>query len=115
MIGDPTMENKELDPKCLNTEEEICLNAAGYFTPCCWFDAEEAPAEDPLIAGFFDVSLNIDKHDNPADIIEGAHWQKFITILKNEPQHAPKRCWWHCSRGKIRSKYLDDPSFRIHL
>lgn len=115
MIGESTLTNKELVPKCLNTEEEICLNAAGYFTPCCWFDTAEAPAEHPLIAGFFDPSLNIDKHDDPADIIESAHWQKFIMIIRSTPHLAPERCWRQCSRGKIRSKYLKDPTFRIHL
>jgi hypothetical protein len=115
MIGEFMSTNKELVPKCLNTEEEICLNAAGYFTPCCWFDAEEAPAEDPLIAGFFDPALNIDNHDDPADIIEGAHWQKFITILKTEPHSAPERCWRQCSKGIITNKYLEDEKIRIRM
>jgi hypothetical protein len=105
--------NKELVPKCLNTKEEICLNAAGYFTPCCWFDADDARKEDSLIEGFFNPDLNIDRHDNPADIIEGAHWQKFIAILKNEPQCAPKRCWDHCSANIITNKYLPDNNLRI--
>lgn len=115
MIGDFTMKNKELDPKCLSTEQEICLNAAGYFTPCCWFDADDARKEDNLIEGFFNPDLNIDKHDNPVDIIEGEYWNKFITILKTEPHLAPAKCWELCSCGKITDKYLEDPNFRIHL
>jgi hypothetical protein len=113
MIGELMSTNKELVPKCLNTEEEICLNAAGYFTPCCWFDTEEAPAEHPLIAGFFNPDLNIDKHENLENIIEGAHWQKFIVILKNEPQDAPKRCWDHCSADRITTKHLPNDNLRI--
>jgi len=114
MIGELIMSDRELNPKCLNTQEEICLNAAGYFTPCCWFDAEEAPAEHPLIAGFFNPDLNINNHNDPADIIEGTHWQKFMAILKNTPQHAPDRCWWHCS-GKLTNKHLPDSNVRIRF
>lgn len=114
MIGEFTLTNKKLVPKCLNTQEAICLNAAGYFTPCCWFDAEEAPAEHALIAGFFDPSLNIDKHDDPKDIIEGKHWQKFITIIRFAPQSAPNRCWNHCSADRITNKHLPDNDLRIH-
>ena len=114
MIGGSTMANKELVPKCLNTEEEICLNAAGYFTPCCWFDAEDSRKKDPLVEGFFDPSLNIDNHADPATIIEGEYWNKFITILKTEPQRAPKLCWHMCS-GKITNKFIEDTDLRIHF
>ena len=115
MIGDLTLNHKELDPKCLNAEQEICLNAAGYFTPCCWFDAEDARNEDPLIEGFFDPSLNIDNHDNPADIIEGEYWNKFITIIKTEPHRAPERCWRQCASGVITNKYLKDKKIKIKI
>ena len=114
MIGGLTMNDRELVPKCLNTQEEICLNAAGYFIPCCWFDAEDARKTDPLIEGFFDPSLNIDNHDDPATIIEGEYWNKFITILKTEPQHAPKACWRLCS-GKITDKLITNTDLRIHF
>ena len=114
MIGGLTMNDRELVPKCLNTREEICLNAAGYFTPCCWFDAEDARKADPLIAGFFDPSLNIDNHADPATIIEGEYWNKFMTILKTEPQNAPKICWRLCS-GKITNKFIENTDLRIHF
>jgi hypothetical protein len=113
MIGELMMTNKELVPKCLNTEEAICLNAAGYFTPCCWFDAESNRKEDPWIEGFFDPSLNIDNHADPATIIEGEYWNKFMTLLKTEPQGAPKTCWRLCS-GKITNKHIG-PEIRIHF
>jgi|LauGreSBDMM110SN_4_FD.fasta_scaffold01016_3 hypothetical protein len=115
MIGELMMTNKELVPKCLNTEEAICLNAAGYFTPCCWFDAEDARKEDPLIEGFFDPSLNIDNHDDPTAIVEGEYWNKFIIILKTEPQCAPKRCWRQCSSGVITNKYLKNSEVIIRI
>ena len=114
MIGEFTMNDRELVPKCLNTQEAICLNAAGYFTPCCWFDAEDARKRDPLIEGFFDPSLNIDNHDDPATIIEGEYWNKFITILKTEPHSAPKNCWYICS-GKITTKHIENTDLRIHF
>ena len=114
MIGGFTMNDKKLVPKCLTTEQEICLNAAGYFTPCCWFDAESARKEDPLIEGFFDPSLNIDNHADPATIIESEYWNKFMTILKTEPQRAPKNCWYICS-GKITSKLIENTDLRIHF
>jgi len=114
MIGRFTMTNKELVPKCLNTDEEICLNAAGYFTPCCWTDSEGSRKEDPLIEGFFDPSLNIDNHDDPSTIIEGEYWNKFMTILKTEPQLAPKICWYICS-GKITTKHIENTDLRIHF
>ena len=114
MIGGLTMTTRELVPKCLNSEQEICLNAAGYFTPCCWFDADLARKEEPLIEGFFDPSLNIDNHADPATIIEGEYWNKFMTILKTDPQNAPKTCWRLCS-GKITNKIIEDTDLRIHF
>lgn len=114
MIGELMMTNRELVPKCLNTVEEICLNAAGYFTPCCWFDADDARKKDPLVEGFFDPSLNIDNHADPATIIEGEYWNKFITILKTEPQRAPNTCWLICS-GKITAKHIDNTDLKIHF
>jgi len=114
MIGGFTMNDRELVPKCLNTQESVCLNAAGYFTPCCWFDADGNRKDTPLIEGFFDPSLNIDNHDDPATIIEGEHWNKFMTILKTEPQRAPKLCWHICS-GKITNKFIKNTDLRIHF
>ena len=114
MIGGPTMTNKELVPKCLNTEENICLNAAGYFTPCCWFDSDGERKKDPLVEGFFAPSLNIDNHADPATIIEGEYWNKFMTILKTEPHRAPKICWLICS-GKITTKLIENTDLRIHF
>jgi hypothetical protein len=113
MIGGLMMKTRELVPKCLNTEQEICLNAAGYFTPCCWFDSDLARKEESLIEGFFDPSLNIDNHDDPSTIIEGEYWNKFMTILKTDPQRAPKTCWRLCS-GKITSKFIENTDLRIH-
>lgn len=114
MIGEFMMKNKELVPKCLNTQEAICLNAVGYFTPCCWFDAEENRKSSDLIEGFFDPNLNIDNHADPATIIEGEYWNKFMTILKTEPQSAPKICWHFCS-GKTTNKIIEDTDLRIHF
>ena len=113
MIGGLTMNDRELVPKCLNTREAICLNAAGYFTPCCWFDSDFARKQDPLIEGFFDPSLNIDNHADPATIIESEYWNKFMTILKTDPHSAPKNCWHHCS-GKITNKHIENTDLRIH-
>ena len=114
MIGGSTMANKELVPKCLNTEEEICLNAAGYFTPCCWVDSDGERKKNDLIESFFDPSLNIDNHADPVTIIEGEYWNKFMTILKTEPQNAPKLCWHICS-GKITTKHIDNTDLKIHF
>jgi len=114
MIGESMMPNKELVPKCLNTEEEICLNAAGYFTPCCWFDSENERKSNDLVEGFFDPSLNINNHADPTTIIEGEYWNKFMTILKTEPQRAPKLCWHICS-GKITNKFVKNTDLRIHF
>lgn len=101
-------EGKMLKPKCLdkNNFRDICLNADGYFTPCCWFDAADAKIEDPRIAKFFDKSLNIENYDDPKDIIEGKYWQKFFKMLVSDPLNAPERCWRHCGSQLITDKKL---------
>ena len=113
MKNDRKKNNKsknELKPLCLDFESniprDVCLNAEGYFTPCCWFDAADAKLEDPRIAGFFDPALNIKNHNDPKDIIEGPYWQKFLKRLVKEPENAPKRCWRHCGSELITDKNL---------
>ena len=101
-----------LVPRCLfireHHDQHICLNPEGYFTPCCWFDAEDARTEDPRIAGFFDPSLNIENYDDPKDIIEGEYWQKFFELLIKTPDLAPRRCWHFCAADGplITNKYI---------
>lgn len=102
------MKNKKLYPECLNTDRQICLNAAGYFTPCCWFDADDAIIEDPQIIGFFDKELNISNHEDPKDIIEGEYWTNFFKLLQHDPNNAPKRCWRNCGSTQITDKTLSD-------
>ena len=102
---------RKLNPQCLYErgihDQQICLNSAGYFTPCCWFDAEDALTEDYRIAGFFDPSLNIKNHKNVENIIEGKYWQDFFRLLKNNPKNAPKRCWLMCGSEKITDKRVE--------
>lgn len=113
MIGKNMSKIKKtfLKPQCLfkrgTHDQQICLNAAGYFTPCCWFDSEDAKEEDPRIAGFFDPSLNIKNYDDPKDIIEGKYWQKFFRRLLKDPENAPERCWNHCGSTLITNKMID--------
>ena len=102
--------NKELKPQCLFPrgihDQQICLNAAGYFTPCCWFDAEDAIPEDPQIAGFFTPDLNIKNNEKIEDIIEGEYWQTFFKLLVENPDQAPKRCWRQCGSELITDKRI---------
>lgn len=107
------MPNKKiLKPQCIykrgEHDQDVCLNAAGYFTPCCWFDAEDALKEDPRIAGFFDPKLNIRNHKDPKDIIEGKYWQKFLKSLIKHPENAPTRCWRMCGSELITHKRIKD-------
>ena len=109
-----------LNPQCLfqrkNHDQQICLNAAGYFTPCCWFDAEDALKEDDRIAGFFDPALNIENYNDPKDIIEGEYWQSFFKSLVNNPNDAPKRCWRNCGGTLITDKKISgDQSAGIRI
>lgn len=112
------MSKKTLQPQCLYArgihDQQICLNAAGYFTPCCWFDAEDAIKEDERIAGFFDPALNIQNHNDPADIIEGEYWQNFFRDLIDNPDTAPKRCWHMCGSEQITDQRLNS-STRIAI
>ena len=102
--------DRKLKPLCLDFEtnipRDVCLNAEGYFTPCCWFDAADAKTEDPRIAKFFDPSLNIKNYDDPKDIIEGEYWQKFLKMLLKKPHRAPERCWRHCGSTLITDKNI---------
>lgn len=104
--------SKELKPQCLYKrgihDQQICLNAAGYFTPCCWFDAEDALTEDKRIAGFFNPELNIKNHEKVEDIIEGDYWQEFFKMLIEQPQNAPRRCWHQCGSELITDKRVKD-------
>ena len=106
------MYERKLNPQCLFRrgihDQQICLNAAGYFTPCCWFDAEDAIPEDPQIAGFFDPSLNIKNNDDPKDIIEGEYWQNFFKGLLENPENAPSRCWRQCGSELITDKRIKE-------
>lgn len=101
-----------LNPQCLYKrgyhDQQICLNAAGYFTPCCWFDAEDAIPEDSRIAGFFDPALNIENYDDPKDIIEGEYWQNFLKDLIDNPENAPERCWRMCGSKLITDKRISN-------
>jgi hypothetical protein len=102
----------KLSPQCIladvKHDQQVCLNAAGYFTPCCWFDAEDALGEDERIAKFFDPSLNIKNHEKAEDIIEGEYWQEFFKMLLRRPNDAPHRCWRHCGSSHITQKKIKD-------
>jgi hypothetical protein len=110
LVKNRTNNVRTLKPQCLYArdghDQQVCLNAAGYFTPCCWFDAEDALEEDERIAGFFNPDLNIKNHEDPKDIIEGEYWQVFFRELVEKPNKAPARCWRMCGSELITDQRI---------
>ena len=101
----------QLRPQCLIPRgfhmQQPCLNAEGYLTPCCWFDAEDARSEDKTIAGFFNPELNIANYDDPRDIVEGEYWQNFFKMLLKKPKKAPSCCWHKCGGELITDRRVN--------
>lgn len=106
---------KKLNPKCIYTDQQICLSSTGYFTPCCWFDNPSNRTEI-WIRNFFRKDLHIDNNENIEDIFSSKEWQSFWKMLKKNPENAPPTCKRMCSDSVITEKLLentDDTNIRI--
>lgn len=95
-------DGKTLRPKCFpdfchdQIGQQICLNHAGYFTPCCWFDDEAVRKNYEIVDKFFDPSLHIDNNEKVEDIVEGNFWKDFFEMLYYNPEKAPGICYKMC-------------------
>ena len=95
-----------LDPKCINSEQQICLSSQGYFTPCCWFD-DNLKRTEVWVRNFFEEHLHINNNNDIEDIFNSKEWTEFYDMIVNSPNSAPRTCWEMCGSNLITEKLLD--------
>ena len=93
-----------LNPRCINTDQQICLSARGFLTPCCWFD--DNLKNEPWLNNFFLDHLNIANNENVEDIFNSKEWTDFFHMIKYNPADAPPTCKRMCGGGIVIDKDL---------
>tara|TARA_B100000945_G_C20340990_1_gene577349 strand:- start:82 stop:600 length:519 start_codon:yes stop_codon:yes gene_type:complete len=90
----------------------------GYIMPCCWAASvhsiksiQKPGTEDPDFAKLKQDKFHLSKiKDIKKDVLQSEEWKEFANKLVNEPEKAPKLCWYFC--GKMtHSEYFRDRDF----
>jgi hypothetical protein len=74
--------NEELDPKCLNGDQEaFAITNRGELIPCCWLDTYVQKMEHNYI--MLTLASNLNDYDSIEEILLQDEWVDFRTNLKN--------------------------------
>lgn len=106
--------NSELDPKCLNGQQEaFAITNRGELIPCCWLDT--GLSRDDLDYEALALASNINDYDSIDEILLQPEWIEFRKNLRNgkgfkfchlqckkrdKPQH--KREMWIDEDGNVK-------------
>ena len=101
-----TTEKFNINPKCINEYQQICLSSSGYFTPCCWFD-DELYRDQPWVKTLFREHLKIENNESLEDIFNSKEWTELFDMLINNPKDAPPICKKMCGSELITEKQLE--------
>lgn len=74
--------NKELDPKCINGDQEaFAITNRGELIPCCWLDTYVQKMEHNY--GMLTLASNLNDYDSIEEILLQDEWVDFRTNLRN--------------------------------